>query len=78
MTNDQMSRDFPSHVDALRVRLGWSHQRLAAAMCMTPVQLSAFLSGAVPLDAAALVYLLNAVPSQDASRFLVSLEEGRP
>lgn len=57
MTNDQMSRAVPSHVDAIRVRLGWSHQRLAAAMHMQPAQLSSFLSGAVPLDAAVLVYL---------------------
>ena len=30
MTNDQMSRAFPSHVEGLRVRLGWSHKQLAA------------------------------------------------
>ena len=54
---------------------GWS---LAAALRMTPAQLSSFLSGAVPLDAAALVYLLNAVPPQEAARFLAQLKECRP
>ena len=75
MTNDQMSRTFPFRVDGLRIRLGWSQKQLAAAMRMTPAQISSFLSGAVPLDAAALVYLLNAVPPQEADRFLGKMEQ---
>lgn len=70
MTNSEISRSFPHQVSALRIRMGWTREQLAAAMRMSRDDLLAFETGAVELGPDSLIYLLNSIPAGEAEAFL--------